>query len=75
MTLPSNACDQLYPRNDISIYRMKLAKTIHLKGNWEVGVAEINFPWAWYTLANGQKQDIEFWVCEGSDFTQQTSYK
>lgn len=50
VTLPCNASLSLYPENRISNYRTRLARLINLKGKWEVGLAEIEYPRSWYTI-------------------------
>lgn len=50
LTLPCNASLAVYPENTISSYRTMLARTISLKGEWEVGLIEFEFPKSWYTF-------------------------
>lgn len=50
--LPCNASLSVYPENRISSYKTNLAKTIHLKGEWEVGLAEIEYPRSWYNITD-----------------------
>ena len=39
--LPSNACELLYPNNHPSDYKTSLDHSIHLDGEWDVGVESI----------------------------------
>lgn len=50
LTLPCNASLAVYPENIISSYRTMLARTINLKGEWEVGLIEFEYPKSWYTF-------------------------
>ncbi len=50
VTLPCNASSLVYPENRISSYTTRLAKAINLKGQWEVGLAEIEYPRSWYNF-------------------------
>lgn len=50
VTLPCNASLSVYPENRISSYTTRLAKAIDLKGQWEVGLAEIEYPRSWYNF-------------------------
>lgn len=50
VTLPCNASLSVYPENTISSYRTKLAAPIDLKGRWQVGLCEIEYPRSWYSF-------------------------
>ncbi len=50
VTLACNASLSVYPENRISSYTTRLAKTINLKGEWQVGLAEIEYPRSWYSF-------------------------
>ena len=50
VTLPCNASSAVYPGNRISAYTTRIAKAIELKGQWEVGLAEIEYPRSWYNF-------------------------
>jgi hypothetical protein len=48
--LPSNTRNSLY-ENKTSNYRVQLAKPLEFPdGNWEVGLAEITYPYTWYDV-------------------------
>lgn len=51
MTLPSNASMSIYPDNTLTRYKTKLKQMCELNGQWEVGLAEIQFPKTWYNLS------------------------
>lgn len=45
-------------------YTTKLASTIDLKNEWEVGLAEIMFPRSWYTISkNGLYIEVDYRQC------------
>ncbi len=48
--LPCNPSLSVYPENRISSYTTRLAKTINLKGEWQLDLAEIEYPKSWYTF-------------------------
>ncbi len=50
VTLPCNASMNIYPDNCISNYKTRLARSINLKGPWEVGLIEFHYPITWYTF-------------------------
>ena len=50
LTLPSNSSQLYFPDNTLTEYTTKLASTIELTDEWEVGLAEIMFPRSWYTI-------------------------
>lgn len=57
VTLPCNASLMVYPENSISSYRTKLSTPINLKGRWQVGLCEIEYPRSWYSF---NRQDGTF---------------
>lgn len=50
VTLPSNACYELFKTNTIECYTVDLAQAIELKGQWLVGLCEIGYPRTWFSL-------------------------
>jgi len=44
LTLPSNSSMDYYPENTVARYTTKLANTIQLEGDWEVGLLEMSAP-------------------------------
>jgi hypothetical protein len=52
VTLPCNASSWVYPQNRISSYTTRLPKAINLKGPWQVGLAEIEYPRSWYSFSD-----------------------
>ena len=47
VTLPSNSSMQYFPDNRTSNFLTKLSRTLQLDGEWEVAVAEKDYPHAW----------------------------
>jgi hypothetical protein len=49
VVLPSNSLvsKALFPQNEPSSFKIKLAQPISLFGNWQVGIAEIHLPSSW----------------------------
>ena len=74
LTLPSNSSGQYFPENTMTEFTTKLASTIDLTDEWEVGLAEIMFPRSWYTIPKkGLKIEVEsmLWFTEsGQNMTQ-----
>jgi hypothetical protein len=52
ITLPSDSSMKTYPDNTVAHFTTKLAETIRLDGDYEVGLAEIIYPHAWYNIDN-----------------------
>jgi hypothetical protein len=50
VTLPSNSSMDFFPDNTLSTYVTKLPQPFDLKGEWEVGLSEIQFPITWYNV-------------------------
>ena len=58
LTLPSNSSSEFFPENTLTHYYTKLPHSINLTGGqWEVGLAEIQYPHTWYNI-----QGEEGWV-------------
>lgn len=57
--LPSDSSLNVYPDNTIAKYSTKLAKTIDLDGQYEVGLSEIIYPTDYYNVDN-RDQDYNF---------------
>ena len=60
LTLPSNSFMQYFPHNKTSNYVTKFSRTLQLDGEWEVGLAEIDYPHAWYDIREG-KNSLEIY--------------
>jgi hypothetical protein len=54
LTLPSNSSHQFYPDNTLTEFTTKLASTVELTNEWEVGLAEIMFPRSWHTIPQNE---------------------
>lgn len=59
VTLPSDSSQNYFPDNKISNYITRLPQCIQLSGEWEVGLAEVNFPHTWYNV-NSTNNVIEY---------------
>ena len=54
LTLPSNSSLNYYPENTLANYKTKLPQLFDLEGEWEVGLAEMQFPITWYNLSESE---------------------
>ena len=61
MKLPSNASMKLRPDNTLAHYITDLPKRIDLTGEWECGLAEIQYPHTWYNVT---QEDVWFFLSE-----------
>ena len=61
VTLPSNSSMQYFPDNKTSNFVTKRSRTLQLDGEWEVGLAEIDYPHTWYNIREG-KNSVEMYV-------------
>ena len=53
LTLPSNSSMHIYPRNTLTNYMTQLPNQVYLDGEWEVGLAEIQYPYTWNNVTEG----------------------
>ena len=51
--LPSNSSLEYFPNNQTSNFVTKLSRTLQLDEEWEVGLAEIDYPHTWYNIHKG----------------------
>jgi hypothetical protein len=56
LTLPSNSSLAYFPNNTVANFRVKLAETVVLLGQWEVALTEMHYPHTWNTLRRGVQQ-------------------
>ena len=56
LTLPSNSSMKYFPDNTVANFKVKLAETIELTGDWEVALSEFNYPHTWSTIREGNRQ-------------------
>ena len=61
LTLPSNASMKMYPDNTLAHYITDLPRRIDLTGEWECGLAEIQYPHTWYNVT---EEDVWFFLNE-----------
>ena len=66
VTLPSNSSMQYFPDNKTSNFVTKLSRTLQLDGEWEVGLAEIDYPHTWYNVHEG-KNSVESYAPDKFD--------
>ena len=59
MTLPSNASMEMHPDNTLTHYVTHLPQRIDLTGEWECGLAEVQYPHTWYNVA---ENDVWFFL-------------
>ena len=50
LTLPSNASMKVHPDNTLALYITDLPQRISVSGEWECGLAEIQYPHTWYNV-------------------------
>lgn len=65
MTLPSNASMDVYPDNSCSEYRIQLPRTFYLQHQYEVGLAEIQYPHTWPTFDNEYSYKVLYEITPG----------
>ena len=59
--LPSNSSMEYFPNNQTSNFVTNLSRTLQLDGEWEVGLAEIDYPHTWYNIHKG-KNSVEIYA-------------
>ena len=59
MTLPSNASMEMHPDNTLTHYVTHLPQRIDLTGEWECGLAEVQYPHTWYNVTDN---DVWFFL-------------
>ena len=64
MTLPSNASMKTHPDNTLTHYTTDLPQRIDLTGEWECGLAEIQYPHTWYNVT---ENDVWLFLYEIDD--------
>ena len=72
LTLPSKASMKMYPDNTLYPYITDLPQHIDLTGEWECGLAEIQYPHTWYNIG---VDDIWFFLNEHEPVGQTPSAK
>lgn len=60
VTLPSNSSALFYPSNTIANFRTKLAKPLHFKSAYEVGLIEIQYPKTWRSFSSEDSKFVVF---------------
>ena len=54
LTLPSNSTMEIYPSNTVTNFITQLSDSLFLEGDWEVGLAEIQYPYTWNNIRSGK---------------------
>lgn len=54
LTLPSNSSLKYYPDNTVARFTTRLQNPVSLSGEWEVGLAEIQYQHSWYNISRGE---------------------
>ena len=63
LTLPSNSSMKIYPSNTVTNFITQLPNSLFLDGDWEVGLAEIQYPYTWNNIRSGKnKAYIKAWT-------------
>ena len=61
VTFPCNSSMEYFPDNKTSNFVTKLSRTLKLDGEWEVGLAEIDYLHTWYNICEG-KNSVEIYA-------------
>ena len=67
LTLPSNACLDLYPDNVIGRYTVKLPHPLELEGDHEVALTGMVYPISWYNFPQGRNYSLSIKVHHTAD--------
>lgn len=51
MTLLSNSSMDYHPQNKTSSFTVQIPRYLTLEGDWTVGLAEIQYPYTFYTVS------------------------
>ena len=71
LTLPSNSSMAYFPNNTVANFRVKLAETIDLHGQWEVAFVGFHYPHTWPTIKKGVQQTFLYNL--GADLKDETA--
>ena len=53
LTLPSNSTKDYFPDNTLTHFTTRLPQ-MNLDGSWEIGLAEIQYPYSWCNIKKGE---------------------
>ena len=70
--LPSSSSMQYFPDNKTWNFLTKFPRTLHLDGEWDVGLARIDYPDTWYNICEG-KNSVEIFTFQISGFMKSVS--
>lgn len=54
MTLLSNSSMNVYPENKTSSFTVHIPRYVTLTGNWDVALTEMHYPYAFFTVSEGE---------------------
>ena len=57
-----------FPNNTLTEYTTHLAKKIDLQDEWEFGLAEIQYPHAWYNITDSDEDHVSFSSDDGANW-------
>ena len=63
VTLPCDSSLNFYPDNEPSSFKVKLAKPLHLRGEWEVGLSALTYT---HSFSNVWEGKTSVWYSEGT---------
>jgi hypothetical protein len=43
-----------FPHNTLTHFTTRLPQMMNLDGSWEIGLAEIQYPYSWYNIKKGE---------------------
>lgn len=67
LTLPSNSSLGYFPNNTLGEFTTRLPQHFDLSGSeWEVGLAEIQFPMTWYNVGEDEAE-LHAWIANNSE--------
>ena len=58
---------EYFPGNTVANFKVKLAESIQLTGDWEVALSEFNYPHTWSTIREGNHQTFVYNIGTGLD--------
>lgn len=56
MTLLSNSSMNIYPENKTSTFTVQIPRRVRLEGDWDVALAEIHYPYSFFTVQEGENK-------------------
>jgi len=56
MALLSNSSMDIYPENKTSTFTVHIPRSVRLEGDWDVALAEIQYPYSFFTVQEGENE-------------------